>query len=169
MYEKATCQNLFNLGMRWNQAMKKVDNKLTLSTDDKAGINKELLEICGFTVYTVWQKNDPFVRSVGKRGQAYKTIMQQCGAKADGGADEARNFVLWHTGHVAFEALSQQMRDLAVITHVAEVGRGYTISALRDLIGYLAEVAQGQAKWSELKNRYPAALTAKEDTEYMET
>jgi hypothetical protein len=165
-YQKATSQNLFALGRQWGTAMVRVGNKLTLSPQDKAAIDKSLMEICGFTVYTVWQANDPFIRAVGKRGKAYKTIMQTCASKSDGGADEARSFVLWHAGQATFDSLSESMRDLAVITHVAEVGRGYTIQALRDLILFLAEVANGEATWSNLKNRYPAALTAKEDSDF---
>lgn len=165
-YEKATSQNLFQLGKLWGLAMVRVGNKLTLSAEKKGEINKSLVEICGFTVYTVWQANDPFVRAVDKRGKAYTTIMQACASKPDKGADEARAFVLWHAGQASFESLSESMRDLAVITHVAEVGRGYTIQALKELMEYLVEAANGQESWHHLKLRYPAALTAKEDDDY---
>lgn len=165
-YEKATSQNLVALGRQWGTAMVKVDQKLLLSAESKAAINKSLMEICGFTVYTVWQANDPFVRAVGKRGQAYRTLMQACESMPDKGREEARTFVLWHSGEAKFDSLSQNMRDLAVITHVAEVGRGYTIAALRELILFLVDVANGQASWKSLKDRYPAALTAAEDSDY---
>jgi hypothetical protein len=58
------------------------------------------------------------------------------------------------------------MQDLAVITHVAEVGRMYSLQALKELISFLADVANGDANWSQLKERYSPAFTSKEDPDY---
>ncbi|QBE64926.1 hypothetical protein [Pseudoduganella lutea] len=162
-YEKATHENLFNIGLQWKDNMCREGNRLFLTDEKKKEIDKALMEICGYTVYTVFHKNDPFVKVHGGKGVPYTTIMATAGAKTDKGASEANDYLLWITNQKKFVDLSLNMQNLAVITHVAEVGRGYTIDALKNLVYFLNKVGQGKDKWSNLKNTYHAALTYKED------
>ena len=158
---KPTAVNLKMIGNSWQLMMKNEGGgKLSVSEEAKKIIAKALLEVCGFKVYTVWQKNDPFVVKAGSRGLAYKTIMHAAIK------DDAKQFGNWMDGSCDFDSLSHAMQNLAVITHVAEVGRGYGQSELNKLRKLMTDIVAGDDSWANFKERYNAAYTAKEDTDY---
>jgi hypothetical protein len=164
---KPTAKNLKMIGNSWHVSILHMNNTLVVGDEAKQYINKILLEVCGFRVYTVWQKNDPFVKPKDGRGKSYITLMRSANSQADKGQAWAKYFLSWMDGSLAFSELPDDMKDLAVITHVAEVGRGYGQTCLDGLYNFLVDVVRGNRTWLQLKDNYEAAKTYSEDTEYV--
>ena len=109
---------------------------------------------------------DPVVRT--GRALPYSALVGAAKAQPDGGVQFAREFVSWHAGEKRLRDLPEAMLALALITHWAEVGRGYH-SSLSSLYGWIAEIAQAPDRrtarglWADVNNRFPPALTYRDD------
>ena len=170
---KPSAANLRLIGLAWwanvqvttTGAFPNLRKTLLVDPVVKAKIDALLMQVCGFRVYTVWQKNDPFVRPDGGRGKSYATLIAAAFAEADDGVAWAAQVIDWMDGKLDFYALPEPMRDLAVITHVAELGRGYGEMSLIALYNFLVDVTNGDRSWRSLKECYKPALTYAEDSE----
>jgi len=106
---------------------------------------------------------DPVVRT----GQAlpYSAIVQSAQSQPDGGVQYARAFRAWYSsGTKKLTDLPPAMLALALITHWAEVGRGYSgeIAALRGWINEIANArdrATAAALWGDVNGRFSPSLT----------
>jgi hypothetical protein len=122
----------------------------------------------GFKCYTVWHKHDPYIG--GGSNKNYVKIVRSLRG-GDQGQAKAQEYVNWATGTTKFEDVSDDLQELIVIVHVAEVGRGY-LNAPEKTLAFMSTVCEagntGERKklWDNFKNYLPFALTAKEDTDY---
>jgi hypothetical protein len=93
--------------------------------------------------------------------------------QSDGGVQAAQDFLDWKNGDKTLKELPEVLRMLAVITHFAEVARGYSAD-LEKLTAHMEKIAniQGNNKasrgdarrlWGELENVYPPAVKAEAD------
>ncbi|MBM3725886.1 MAG: hypothetical protein FJW40_10745 [Acidobacteria bacterium] len=130
-------------------------------------LNQELGQI-GLKIYTVWHKHDPYIG--GGANKNYVKIVQSLQGN-DEGATAAAEYIAWAEGTTTLANLSQNLQELVVIVHVAEVGRGYFKAADETLqfMKAVASAGSGQARtqlWSQFKEVLEFAKTSKEDTEY---
>jgi hypothetical protein len=113
-----------------------------------------------------FQKYDPVV--VTGAPLTYQKIVDQAKGQADGGVAYARQFRDWYSGDTALNALPTPLRALALITHWAEVARGYK-TALADLYIWIEEIADATSKeearglWGQFNARYRPSLMYKDD------
>lgn len=157
---KKEADQLIDSGRTWNR---EIWVKAQNSTDLAAMMNAKFEEM-GFTVRRGWQPYDPVVRGKGATAKSYGTLMQNIAKK--GGAKQAKLFLKWMTDDsTTFDMLPEELRELAAITHFAEVGRGYE-AALGDLKSFLESVANGEATASkaDLNAAFAPSLTYKQDS-----
>jgi hypothetical protein len=120
-----------------------------------------------------FQKYDPVV--VTGVPLTYQKIVDQAKGQADGGVAYAQQFRDWYAGNTALNALAPPLKALALITHWAEVARGYG-NALGGLYGWIDDIAAAKSReearglWGQFNDRYPPSLTYKDDvkTEFKE-
>lgn len=121
-----------------------------------------------------WQPYDPVIR-VNNHCHRYASVAAWAAGQADGGVTLAQTFRAWYSSNLyTLDNLPEHLQALAVITHLAEVGRGY-VSAL-DIHLYpwindicnAANAQDAQALWQDYGNRFPPSLTYAQDlaTEY---
>lgn len=111
-----------------------------------------------------WQDHDPVIRLNGRPG-SYSTIAAWAKIQANGGKDEAQRFLNWAEGdEVTLADLPDKLKELAIITHLAEVGRGYSSCLGSQLYPWLREIVDGSKTWDDYKE-YSPSLTYKEDAE----
>lgn len=130
--------------------------------------NDQLLPLkVGFYIKRGWQSYDPVV--AGGKTYRYSEIAEWAAGQDDGGKSAAAMFLKWMKKSTKLTALPKQLAALALITHFAEVGRGYE-SALDLLEDWMKEIASGaNAKtcaqiWRAYTSYYPPALTYKQDS-----
>lgn len=124
------------------------------------------LDGAGLKVNRGFQAYDPTVRGSG-RPKKYIALAETMGGNADGGAGEATAILRWMTGAAGIGTLSDAAKDFAVITHFAEVGRGYT-GAPRELADLLrsiagAKPAAAKQQWAALATTWTPATTYAQD------
>ncbi|WP_127169155.1 hypothetical protein [Xanthomonas sp. BRIP62415] len=121
------------------------------------------LDPIGFTLGRGWQDYDPVIRVKGRKPSSYVAIADWAWGQPSQGRDLARQFLLWAIGDdILLTDLPQQLLELAIITHLAESGRGYHLSNTEDLYPLMKDIANGRRTWGDIKD-YPPALTYKED------
>ena len=111
-------------------------------------------------------KQDPLVRT----GQhwPYSKIVKLAKQEGDGGVQFAWDFREWCAGTKKLAELTPAMRALALITHWAEVGRGY-YNSLYDLYAWIDDItaapdrATARSLWDDVNVRYPPSLGYKVD------
>ena len=115
-----------------------------------------------------WQHYDPVVR-VNGRPHTYAALVLEMTSSEDGGVGGALTFREWYSGNlVTLHDLEPDLLALAVITHFAEVGRGYE-SALGQLYNWIDDICAAGNKqaaiglWNTYLNRFPPALKYDQD------
>lgn len=122
----------------------------------------------GISMNRGWQDYDPVIRMAGKP-DTYNQLAGVAGAQPDGGKQMAAEFMAWAKGDLPFEDLSRELKAMAVITHIAEVGRGYSAALesqlypLMEEISESASVEEAKEGWSQLTDRFDPALKYKDD------
>lgn len=126
-------------------------------------VNKELASI-GFKLGRGWQSYDPVIRRAGARPSSYAQIAGWAQSQPDQGRALAQQFLDWASGdEVGLLHLPKELRDLAIITHLAEVGRGYVSALENSRYPLLRDIAGGQRNWSDYR-AYAPALKYAEDS-----
>jgi len=115
-----------------------------------------------------WQHYDPVVRVNGKP-HTYAALVLEMTSSDDGGIGGAQTFREWYSGNnVTLQDLALDLLALAVITHFAEVGRGYE-SSLVLLYGWIDDICNAGSKqaaiglWNTYGDRFPPALKYDQD------
>jgi hypothetical protein len=92
-----------------------------------AGLNS-----VGFKIGRGWQNYDPVIRRIGGKPSSYAQIAAWAARQPNAGREVAQLFLNWATDDATgLQNLPTELQDLAIITHLAEVGRGY-YSSLSD-------------------------------------
>lgn len=126
-----------------------------------AHVNNNLNAI-GFRLGRGWQNYDPVIRRVG-RPSSYAQLATWASTQPNNGADVAQQFLDWARGDtVTLANLPVQLQDLAIITHLAEVGRGYASSIDLELYPWLEGIVSGQKNWGHY-NDFSPSLKYRED------
>lgn len=116
-----------------------------------------------------WQSYDPVVRTLGKCHR-YSHVATWASSQTDGGVAAAQLFRAWYsTNTTLLSSLPAQLQALAIITHLAEVGRGY-LSTLNDFLHPWIDAicnatspATARTLWRDYENRFPPSLTYAKD------
>jgi hypothetical protein len=164
-----TPQQLIDFGNSWNAHV-----RLTPTPGAQVEIIKHLnafLEILGLQIKRGWQVYDPVVVRPGAKPRTYKDLAAWASQRNDGGFGAAKLFLDWCTQPTLIQLrdLPPELQELAVITHFAEVGRGYGKQIIQtQLIPWMqAIVAAGPAGaaaiWNDYNARYAPSLTYKVD------
>jgi hypothetical protein len=123
----------------------------------------------GLTVRRGWQHYDPVVR-VNNTAHSYASITAWAAGHADGGRNVAAQLCQWFTNPaVTLATLPPMLRELAVLTHFCEVGRGYESSIYEKLSPWLDSIANAptaaaaRALWHNYTSEYPPSLRYDQD------
>lgn len=121
------------------------------------------LNAIGFKLGRGWQNYDPVIRRKG-RPSSYLQIATWAHSQKNNGKDVAQLFLDWATGDkLTLKDLPIQLQDLAIITHLAEVGRGYSSSLGRELYPWLEAIVSGNKTWGNY-NDFSPSLKFPEDS-----
>lgn len=127
---------------------------------------QRMVSDAGYYIKRGWQNYDPVV--AGGKTYRYSEIAEWAAGQKDGGKESAALFLDWMNGTTILSDLPAPLAALALITHFAEVGRGYS-SALGDLEKWIKTLSKASDKgacakgWRDYRSYYPPALTYKED------
>jgi hypothetical protein len=161
---KAEAENLIAFGRYWNanvwmrndgeEARKQIINRL----------NGSHLGELGIRVGRGWRDYDPVVRKKNTL-HTYAALVEWAVRQKDGGVIAANAFQEWYaTDNTPLGTLPDHLQALAVITHFAEVGRGYIHAVEVDLYEWIATIAQApdaataQSRWRSYKDSFTPSL-----------
>jgi hypothetical protein len=137
------------------------DNLVNKMNNDLSGLN--------IRVGRGWRATDPIVK-VDNKAHTYEALATWATSQADGGVAAARLFQQWCTSDtVGLVHLPSHLRALAVITHFAEVGRGYSNAVAVDLHDWIGSIASApdagtaRARWRSYKDAFAPSLKYDED------
>ncbi|MGQ0597015.1 hypothetical protein [Aquabacterium sp.] len=158
---KQEAEALITWGRFWNGYVWIQDD--TAKRDELIGhVNKNLNAI-GFKLGKGWQNYDPVIRRKGKPS-SYLQIATWANSKDDKGKAMAQLFLDWATGDKAMlKDLPVQLQDLAIITHLAEVGRGYASSLDLELYPWLKAIVAGSKTWGNYNDFSPSLKYAEDN------
>lgn len=120
-------------------------------------------------VYKGWQPYDPVVK-VGGKAHTYAGLVTWAASQQDGGVEVAKEFREWYGGaQLELKDLPPHLQAFAVITHFAEVARGYK-AALKDfLYDWIDDIAAAKSRqdaiglWHTYRDRFPPSMKYDED------
>jgi len=116
----------------------------------------------GLSLNRGWQPYDPVIRRNGG-ASTYAQIATWATNQNDHGVHAAQQLLDWAQGHnVRMEDLPLQLQDFAMITHLAEVGRGYRSALTSQLYPLLQDIVSGSRSWNDYRDFSPS-LTYDED------
>lgn len=113
-----------------------------------------------FTLGRGWQPRDPVIRPSSGKPRSYNDLVAIFERNPIGYAQEFLGFL---NNESSLAELSREVQEFAVITHVAEVGRGYGKTSLKKLGVFMEKIIAGTSRWSDIKKEYFPSLTYKED------
>ena len=152
---------LIDWGRRWCAHMW-IGNQQDKRDELIAHVNSELGSL-GFKLGRGWQNYDPVIRRTGSRPTSYAQIAGWAERHQDQGRALAQQFHDWATGdEVGLLVLPVQLQDLAIITHLAEVGRGYVSALKGDLYPLMQDIANGHRDWSDYRDYSPSLKYAED-------
>lgn len=167
--KSGSANQLAYLGRLWH-AYVWMEGDAATATDARTkiaeGINGQLTT-ARIRITRGFQAYDPVVRR--GRPQRYVALAATLSAGADGGVGEARAVIEWIKGTRDLAGLSDAAQEFAVISHFAELGRGYS-SQLDSLYKRLVAIAgAGSAagaaqQWAELATGWSPVMTYREDS-----
>ncbi|MBT2340961.1 MULTISPECIES: hypothetical protein [Pseudomonas] len=116
-----------------------------------------------------WQPHDPVIRT-NNRCHRYNDVATWAAGHHDGGVAAAQLFRDWYTDDdTTLANLPDELKALAVITHLAEVGRGYVSALASHLSPWIDDICNAanpvaaRALWQDFINRFPPSLTYARD------
>lgn len=128
-----------------------------------ATVNAQLNGI-GLKLGRGWRDYDPVIKPLAGKPARYLHIATWAAVQPNSGKAVAQQFLNWATDDTTLlRDLDDPLIELAVITHLAEVGRGYESSLSEHLYPFLQKIVAGTATWSEIRTAFPPALTYRED------
>jgi hypothetical protein len=167
---------LMQIGKLWF-AQVWIKNDGTARTNIINGLNQQFIQgNLPIRVNRGWKDYDPVVKVNGK-AHTYAALAVWATSQNDGGVGAAQLFQQWYSGNnVTLSNLPAHLQALAVITHFAEVGRGYSSSLELSLYAWIDDIAQANTKndaiglWYTYKDRFAPSLKYDEDvkTEWTE-
>ncbi|MCW3102333.1 MAG: hypothetical protein JWO09_773 [Bacteroidetes bacterium] len=126
-----------------------------------AHVNTDLNPI-GFKLGRGWQTYDPVIRRKG-RPSSYKQIAEWAHGQDNKGRELAQLFLNWATDtKTTLKDLPIQLLDLAIITHLAEVGRGYSSALSDELYPWLEKIVAGEKTWGNYNDFSPSLKSAED-------
>jgi hypothetical protein len=158
---KAEANVLIEWGRIWNAQM------WVGADEDKRDaliqhVNAQLNAV-GFKLGRGWQNYDPVIRRAGSRPSSYAQIAAWASLQPNGGRQVAQLFLDWATDDkTGLQNLPVELQDLAIITHLAEVARGYRAALKDELYPLLEAIAAGTKTWGDYRD-YSPSLKAAED------
>jgi hypothetical protein len=109
-------------------------------------------------------EHDPVIRRGGGAPTSYAQVASWASSQPDSGRQAAQLFLAWATGdEVGLLHLPTELQHLAIITHLAEVGRGYASALDGQLYPLLQAIVAGTKTWGDYRDFSPA-LKAAEDS-----
>ncbi|WP_239395202.1 hypothetical protein, partial [Frankia sp. CiP3] len=114
----------------------------------------------------------PVVRR-GRRLQTYRFLVGRFGADARRSRGEAERLVRWRRGELPLRELSGYAQDFAVITHFAEVARGYARDDMDELQERLEEISGAESAqvaaglWGDVAYDWVPAIRLYDDAVYL--
>jgi hypothetical protein len=88
---------------------------------------------------------------------SYAQIAAWAGTQNNGGRGAAQKVLNWAwTDDVRMEDLEPQLQDFVMITHLAEVGRGYHGALEAELYPLLEAIVSGTKAWADYKDFSPS-------------
>lgn len=134
----------------------------TTERDNLINLVNNNLNAIGFKLGRGWQNYDPVIRRVG-RPSSYAQLATWAHSQPDQGRAQAQLFLNWARGNnLTLHDLPVQLQDLAIITHLAEVARGYQSALEEQLYPWLEAIVAGHRSWGNY-NDYAPSLKYKED------
>jgi hypothetical protein len=123
----------------------------------------------GITATHLGNVYEPMVR-MGNCFSTYTGIIKWATGTADCGKQAARQMLDWMDGKTTLQNVPRSLRMLAVITHYAEVGRGYSssIAGLKERMQQIRDCTTKKGReelWKTLSDAYPPVLKWTEDAE----
>ncbi|NQD95796.1 hypothetical protein HP532_24365, partial [Pseudomonas sp. CrR25] len=110
-----------------------------------------------------WMNYDPVIRRRGGRPSSYAQIAAWAARQQDAGRGAASQFLEWACGDsVGLLHLPTELQDLAIITHLAEVGRGYQSALDNSLYPLMKAIAEGTRSWSDYREYAPSLKYAED-------
>ncbi|MCB5164282.1 hypothetical protein LG634_05440 [Streptomyces bambusae] len=164
-----SANQLAHLGRLWH-AYVWLEKDTTTATDARTRICEAVngqLATAKIKITRGFQAYDPVVRR--GRPKRYVALAATMSGGTDGGAGHATAIIEWIKGSRVLSALPEAAQEFVVITHFAELGRGYG-SELDALYKRLVEIAQtgsavkSKALWGDLATKWSPVLTYKEDS-----
>ncbi|MFJ6783341.1 hypothetical protein [Streptomyces yangpuensis] len=165
----ASANQLAFLGRLWH-AYVWLEPDTTTATDARSRICDAIngqLATAKIKITRGFQAYDPVVRR--GRPKRYIALAETLSSPTDGGQGQATAIIEWIKGTRTLSTLDEAAQELVVITHFAELGRGYS-SELDALYKRLAEIAgtgsaaKSRTLWENLATKWSPVLTYKEDT-----
>ena len=125
-------------------------------------INGQLNSL-GFKLGRGWMNYDPVIRRIGGTASSYAQIASWASLQVDGGRSAARTLLNWATDDTTgLLDLPVELQDLAIITHLAEVGRGYQSALEGQLYPLLQAIGSGSKSWSDYRDYVPSLKSAED-------
>lgn len=163
--EEATA--LINDGRNWCAEVWMKNN--TVYRDTMILKMNEALNSLNIKVGRGWQQYDPIVK-VNNKPHTYAALITWAIQQPDGGIEVAKQFQKWYsTSTVKLSELPDHLKALAVITHFAEVGRGYAISIDLKLYTWIDSIVNAASKeeakslWLAYNSKFPPSLKYDQD------
>ena len=160
-------KTLINFGREWlSHVFIRADiaaRDRIIATVNSSGILKDL----NIKVGRGWQKTDPIVK-IDNKAHTYEALVKWAVNQDDGGVDVAKQFRKWYsTDDKLLSELVAHLKALAVITHFAEVGRGYAdqegLYAWIDTIAEASDAATAKSRWNTYRDSYRPSLKYDQD------
>jgi hypothetical protein len=122
------------------------------------------LNVINFKIGRGWQNYDPVIRRAGSRPSTYAQIASWASRQTDSGRPVAQTFLSWASDDATgLQNLPTELQDLAIITHLAEVARGYESALDGQLYPLLQAIVTGNKTWGDYRDFAPSLKYA-EDT-----
>jgi hypothetical protein len=121
------------------------------------------LNALGFKLGRGWMNYDPVIRRLNGRASSYADMAAWAARQRDGGRSAAQALLDWATDDsTGLLSLPAELQDLAIITHLAEVGRGYHSSLEDQLYPLLSAIVSGAKSWSDYRDYAPSLKSAED-------
>nr|WP_245370739.1 RHS repeat-associated core domain-containing protein [Amycolatopsis magusensis] len=167
-----TADELANLGRHWHsQVWMKPGNHASTKAylDSLPPYTKIGLDHHGIKLGPGFQQYDPVVKMDGRKPTSYNDFVNNVTAPGgDGGKSAAADLNDWAKGRKDFADLPPHVKDMATITHFAEVGRGYSYDVAKfdqkmsDISKMTPDAAA--AEWKRMSEWFPPKLTYAQDS-----
>lgn len=148
-------------GRMWFAHVRISDN--AQKRDEMISVINRQLNALGFKIGRGWQDYDPVVRKATGRPTSYAQLVGWASRQGDGGKAAAQMFLNWATdAETGLLHMPTELQDMAIITHFAEVGRGYASALTDQLYPLMAAIAGGKKTWGNMNDFSPSLKYAED-------